>query len=251
MPHPLRFIWKILIKFVYIKRFTMKKIGLLLASAILTMTWMRGQDCSSMYLPQRADAQLEYEQYSADDRLTGSTIQRITNLQQSANSVQATIAIESYDAEGQAIGDMEVDVRCEDGIYYIDMANYFNQQAMQGMEDMEISIEGGNLELPSELHEGDELEGGEMTISVSAGGMTIMNMTISIGDRKVEAVENVTTDAGTFECYKVSYVISMQMMGNMQTKGIEWFAKNVGMVRSETYGDDGKLAAYTVLTSLK
>jgi hypothetical protein len=229
----------------------MKKIGLLLASAILMMTWSMGQDCSSVYLPQRKDAQLEYKQYNADDQLIGSTIQRITDLRNIPNGLEATVDIASYDAQGQTLGDMQINMKCESGIYYLDMSNYFNESAMQGMEDLEISIKGGNLELPSDLHVGDALKGGEMTLSLSSGGMAIMNMSITISDRKVEAVEDVTTPAGTFECYKISYVMTNQMMGTMKTKGLEWFARDVGMVRSESYGNDGRLAAYTLLTSLK
>lgn len=229
----------------------MNKFSFLLTTTILTMTCSWGQDCSSMFIPQREGAQLEYNLYNANDQLMGSMVQRITDLRQTANSVEATISIESHDGDGQSVQDMEIEVKCENGIYYLDMSNYFNQQAMQGMEDMEVSIKGGNLELPADLHVGDELKGGEMNISLATGGMTIMSMTISIDSRKVEAIENITTPAGTFECYKVSYIISMQMMGDMQTKGIEWFAKDVGVVRSESYGNNGQLASYTLLTSLK
>ena len=232
----------------------MKKSSLFIAAVLLTMSWARGQDCSSMFIPQRDGAQLEYKQYDAGDKVIGSSVQRITGLRQTPNGVEATVNIERMDVGGQTINDMEIQVRCENGIYYLDMSNYFNQQGMQGMQgmdDMEVSIEGGNLELPSNLKAGDVLKGGEMTISIASGGMTIMNMNFTIGDRKVEAVEDVTTPAGTFTCYKVSYVMTMQMMGNMKSKGIDWFAKDVGVVRSESYGNDGNLASYTLLTSLK
>jgi len=207
-----------------------------------------------MFIPQRKDAQLEYTQYNADDKVIGSSVQRITDLRQIPNGVEATVNIERMDMGGETLNDMDIQVKCENGIYYLDMSSIIDQQSMQGMqgmEDMQVSIEGGNLELPSNLKAGDVLKGGEMTISIASGGMTIMNMNFTIGDRKVEAVEDMTTPAGTFSCYKVSYVMSMQMMGNMKTKGIDWFAKDVGVVRSESYSNDGKLASYTLLTSLK
>jgi len=80
--------------------------------------------------------------------------------------------------------------------------------------------------------------------------MTMMNMTISITNRKVEAVENVTTPAGTFECYKISYDIATKMMINVKMKGTEWYAKNVGLVKSESYNNDGKLMGSNLLTGL-
>jgi len=116
---------------------------------------------------------------------------------------------------------------------------------------MEMSVEGGNLEMPWKLKAGDMLKDGDLKMSFSSGGTTMMNMTTSITNRKVEAVENVTTPAGTYECYKISYEIATKMMINIKMKGVEWYAKNVGLVKSESYSTDGKLMGSTVLSGLK
>jgi hypothetical protein len=81
--------------------------------------------------------------------------------------------------------------------------------------------------------------------------MAIMNMTINVSNRKVEAVENLTTPAGTFECYKISFDVATKMMINVKSKGVEWFAKGIGMVKNETYDSNGKLLGSNVLTSIK
>jgi hypothetical protein len=116
---------------------------------------------------------------------------------------------------------------------------------------MEMSVEGGNLEMPSSMKAGDLLKDGDLKMSFSSGGVTVMNMSVSITNRKVEAVESLTTPAGTFECYKISYDIATKMMISVKMKGIEWYAKGVGLVKSETYGKDGKLQGSTLLTGLK
>ena len=41
------------------------------------------------------------------------------------------------------------------------------------------------------------------------------------------------------------------LMINVKMKATEWYAKNVGMVKSESYTSDGKLAGSTLLTGLK
>jgi hypothetical protein len=117
---------------------------------------------------------------------------------------------------------------------------------------MEVSVEGGSLEMPSGMKAGDMLKDGDLKMSFSSGGMNVMNMAVSVTNRKVEAVENLTTPAGTFECYKISYDIATKMMGiNVKMKGIEWYAKGVGMVKSETYNKDAKLQGSMVLNALK
>ena len=49
--------------------------------------------------------------------------------------------------------------RCEGGVFYVDMSNYLNQQSTDAYKDMEMSVEGGNLEMPSGMKAGDALEG--------------------------------------------------------------------------------------------
>jgi len=134
----------------------------------------------------------------------------------------------------------------------VDMSNYLNQQSTDAYKDMEMSVEGGSLEMPSGMKAGDMLKDGDMKMAFSSGGMNVMNMAVTITNRKVEAVESLTTPAGTFDCYKISYDIATKMMGiNVKMKGVEWYAKGVGMVKSESYNKDAKLQGSTLLTSLK
>jgi hypothetical protein len=67
----------------------------------------------------------------------------------------------------------------------------------------------------------------------------------------VEALENMTTPAGTFKCYKIASTIETKSMISITTHTVEWMAKDVGVVRSENYNKKGKLTSYMVLTSFK
>jgi hypothetical protein len=210
-------------------------------------TVVKAQDCPSYY-PDRENAQMEYKQYDKKGKLSGSSIQKIVSIKKTASSVVTEISAEHFDDKGKSQGTVNLKARCEGGIFYIDMKNFMAQPAG---EDAQMSIEGGNLEMPSNMKAGDMLKDGNMKMSIAAGAMT-MNTTIAITNRKVEAVESITTPAGTFECYKISYDIATKMMGiNSKLKGVEWYAKNVGMVKSESYSSDGKLMGSTVLASLK
>jgi hypothetical protein len=195
---------------------------------------------------------MEYKQYDKKGGLSGSSIQKITAIKKSASSTEVAVSSESFDAKGKSMGTANLKARCEGGIFYIDMTNYLNQQSTQDYKDMEMTVEGGNLEMPSGMKAGDVLKDGDMKMSFSSSGMTVMNMAVSITNRKVEAVENITTPAGTFECYKISYDIATKMMGiGVKMKGIEWYAKGVGMVKSESYSKDAKLQGSMILSSLR
>ena len=76
-----------------------------------------------------------------------------------------------------------------------------------------------------------------------------MSMDMDITNRKVEGKESVTTPAGTFECYKISYdMFSKMSIMKMNFKNIEYLSENSGVVRTESYRSNGSLMSYTVLT---
>jgi hypothetical protein len=228
----------------------MKHIMLSVLFCYAAVAGLIAQDCP-MYYPAKENTTMEYKQYDKKGALSGSSIQKITGIKKSSNSTEADISSEHFDAKGKSLGVVKLTAKCEAGVFYIDMSNYMNQQSTDSYKDMEMTMEGGNLEMPWNLKAGDMLKDGNMKMSFASGGMTVMNMTISITNRKVEAVENVTTPAGTFECYKISYDIATKMMINVKMKGTEWYAKNVGLVKSESYNNDGKLMGSTLLTGLK
>jgi len=228
----------------------MKQLFLIALFCYSSIAALIAQDCP-MYYPDKENTQMEYKQYDKKGGLAGSSIQKITGIKKTANSTEVEVSAEHFDAKGKSLGTANLIARCEGGVFYIDMSNYMNQGSMEGYEDMEMTVEGGNLEMPSNMKAGDILPNGNMKMSFASGGMTVMNITIAITNRKVEAVENLTTPAGTFECYKISYDIATKMMINVKMKGIEWYTKNVGMVKSESYNNDGKLQGSTVLSALK
>jgi len=215
-----------------------------------SFTGLTAQDCV-FYYPHTEGKQLQYTRYDNRDRVTGSSIQKITSVVTGANSTEITAEMETFDSRDRSQGTATFTLKCEDGIFYLDMKNYLGSDAMESFEDMEVSIDGGNLQIPQNLKAGDMLEGGQMNIGISSEGMTVMNMNVNISNRKVEAVETITTPAGSYECYKITYDIDTKMIFNIKAKGCEWYAKDIGVVRSESYDARGNLSAYTLLTEIK
>jgi hypothetical protein len=228
----------------------MKQLLLIAVFCYSSIATLVAQECP-MYYPDKENTQMEYKQYDKKGGLSGSSVQKITSIKKSAGSTEVAVSSESFDAKGKSLGTANLKARCEGGIFYIDMSNYLNQQSTDAYKDMQMTVEGGNLEMPSGLKAGDVLKDGDLKMSFSSGGMNVMNISVSITNRKVEAVENLTTPAGTYECYKISYDIATKMMISVKMKGVEWYSKGVGMVKSETYSKDGKLQGSTVLSALK
>lgn len=189
--------------------------------------------------------------YDKKDKLTGTTIQTVKEVRKSGDKVEWTIGTVSKDDKGKEVSAGEMSMSCEEGIFKMDMKNFIDEQTLKSFEGMEITMDATDLDYPSVLVAGQSLKDGSITVKVTNQGMNIMTMVVKIYDRKVEAIEDMTTPAGTFLCYKMTSTIETKTMFSMVLKSTDWIAKNIGSVRSESYDKSGKPLGYTVLTSVK
>lgn len=111
---------------------------------------------------------------------------------------------------------------------------------MMGME-----ISGTVPAYPADLKVGQEFT---YDFSVKMMGMDVATK----GKEKVVGRENVTTPAGTFDCYKIESDVTVNTMGQSQNmKTVSWISAGVGNVRTETRDGAGNLQMSQELVSLK
>jgi hypothetical protein len=227
----------------------MKKIlPLSILSLLVFVCTGLAQDCTFFY-PMEKGTLIELKHYNQKAKLLGSTRQEIVDKQTGGGTIRLTVQSTFFDEKGAEMMTSELTMECKDGVFTFDMDQYMNDEMLAGLKDMEFRIEGDNLEFPANMSPGDQLKEG--TIRLIVPEMSMMNMTTKVYNRKVEAIENVTTEAGTFECYKISYDVFTDAMIDINAKGIEWVARDVGAVRSETYNKNGKLTGYSELVRLE
>ena len=69
---------------------------------------------------------------------------------------------------------------------------------------------------------------------------------------KYLGVESLQTDAGIFECAKLAVEAWQKAFWiSKKEKAIEWYAKGIGLVKSETYNKRGKLQEVTTLKAVR
>lgn len=227
----------------------MKKLSLLTILTILVMSpSVQSQECTYFY-PMEKGNKIEMRHYDKKGKVAGTTIQEVIDKRTGGGTVSIIIESSFFDEKGEEIMTADLTMECRDGVFTFSMDNYLNDEMLAGVQDMEFTIEGDNLEFPADMKAGDVLKDGVIKLSVE--GMAMMNMTTTVHNRKVEAIEKVTTEAGTFECFKVSYDVLTDAMIDIRTKGIEWIAKDVGAVRTETYNKNGKLSGYSELIKIE
>ena len=133
------------------------------------------------------------------------------------------------------------------------MSNMFNKAAFQqdGEIPAELEITGNKMEIPVGIQPGQTLPDASVVMAMKMGFVS-MKMAADITNRKVDAIEDVTVPAGTFKCYKLSGDVSATVMGmNVKTSNLDWYAKGIGLIRSESYDKSNKLQSFIQLTELR
>lgn len=226
---------------------------LVTAVAILLSLEIFGQ-CNSFF-PLKENIQYEYEMYDRKEKLSSRMTHSFKNVTGSGDHLKATIAQEIYDPKNdEKLVSSELEWECENGTLHFDLKsmtmNMDNAQQMNmGETGMNVEVTGDELDLPSNLSVGQTLKDVSYNIKMTMGTLSIMNRTYHVKDRKVETQESLTTPAGTFNCYKVTFTTTDEK-GRGATKSAMWYAEDAGMVKSENYNDSGKLLNRQVLVKL-
>lgn len=208
------------------------------------------QECP-IYFPENVGSVREMKHYDQRDRLTSITKHEIIEKITTDNSISLIVRSSSYDKDENEIHTGDLELVCKDGVFRFDLQGYLDPNTMASYKEMGIEVTADNLIYPSDINVGDELPDGELKMAVKSGQATIATVVMTISGRKVEGMESITTDAGTFSCYKISYDINTRVgFINTSMSGVEWTAKEVGTVRSESYNRRGRLTGYSVLTEL-
>ncbi|HAN18933.1 MAG: hypothetical protein A2X13_11940 [Bacteroidetes bacterium GWC2_33_15] len=206
------------------------------------------QDCV-FYYPKTKGAKLEYKSFDKKDKITGRSTQLVKDISENGGVIEALIETQSFDKKDKDLGKNEYTVKCENGVYSVDMKSFLDAATMEAYKDMNVNVTSDNLQIPSSIKVGDVLPDGKLRVMVSSEGVQVLDMSTTLSNRKVETREQITTEAGTFDCVKITYTITTKMMISVRFEVAEWFCEGVGSVKTESYSK-GNLMSYTVLSAI-
>ncbi len=229
----------------------MKQTTILVCSLVLLMaTAFKSDNNCESFFPNEVGTKWELTNYDAKDKVTSKSLSQLTGIKNVADGMEATINIEIFDDKNKSLNKGDVIMKCTQDKFLMDMSNMFPKDQFNGMNDVSIEISDQYMEFPSNPVAGQTLPDDESTMTVSMNGMTIMSMKMKTTNRKVEGTETITTPAGTYNCVKYSSDTEVSStMFKSKSKSTMYMAKNVGMVKMESYDDKGKLQTKQLLTS--
>ncbi|WP_299433764.1 hypothetical protein [uncultured Aquimarina sp.] len=229
----------------------MKTLYLILA--IFTVSNITAQNSCSQFYPSKTGTKITMQHYNQKNKLTSETNYEVLDVNSSGSKSKITMNMYVSDSKKQkTITETQFTVTCDGGITTLDPESIISPKLFNQYKNMEYSIQGKGIDFPSSLSVGQELPDGQVIMSVDAGVMSI-DMTVDLKNRKVESKETITTSAGSFNCYLITYTNETSMsMGMKQTFLVkQWIAKDVGLVQQETTKPNGKLMSKSVLAQLQ
>jgi len=206
-----------------------------------------------LFFPDKEGTVLIYKTFDKKNNETGTIKYTIKSIKQSGEDMDITYQYESIDPKDKILYKDEITIKKKGDILYFDMSNFINKAAFQkdGQMPAEVQVTGNNMEIPLNPVEGAALPDATIEMSMKMGFVN-MKISASITNRKFERKESVTTQAGTFEAYNFSGEVSSSSLGIKVKSAIkEWYAKGIGVVKSESYDKAGKLMSHIELVDKK
>jgi hypothetical protein len=147
-------------------------------------------------------------------------------------------------------------IGCKDGKMILDKEVLSDPDNLTLFEDKEFSFDGKNIHYPNNVKPGDTIRDALHSINVSTGPVSLSTINTSLVARKVEAHETISTPAGNFDAFRISYTQELtrgseDLKFTTRKYMVEYVVPGLGVVRSEERTKGGKLKWYTQLEKLQ
>lgn len=227
----------------------MKKLFLI----TLILFGLQSLKAQETFFPTKEGMVLIYKSFDKKDKLTGMMKYTIEKVDVNGNNIDFTYLCESLDNKEKLVFKEEITVHQKGDVMYIDMGNFLNKAAFQqeGTIPASVEVKGNNMEIPLNPSPGQTLPDANIEMAMKMGFVS-MKMSAAVTNRKVEAIEDISVSGGTFKCYKFSGDVNTVAMGiKVQAKTVEWFAKGIGTVKTESYDKKGEMTGRTELVEIR
>jgi hypothetical protein len=211
--------------------------------------------CSTPYSPSESEftffamkkgAEQVFATKDAKGKTTSQARNTITEITGGKNAFAISYQSELLDTKGKPTDKdnpliLNYRVVIKDDVMYLDMKEMLG--AIEGLADVEAS--GTAMKIPSNLKVGQTLDDAEANMRLG-----FINCAAEMTEGKCLAIEDITVEAGTFRCYKISQKVNTSAIGvKREGTTVTWYAKGVGAVKTESYDKKGNLQSVTELVS--
>jgi hypothetical protein len=199
------------------------------------------QDCAGYYFLQN-NKTIEMTIFGKKGNVTARQVYTVSDVKKSGGVTTGHLNSEMSDEKGKSIAKSSAIVQCDGGIMKIDMKMNMPPNPNgdpRPLGETDVKMDKVYVEYPSNMSVGDNLKDASMAMDMDNKNGMKQSVSMELNNRKVEAKEKVTTSAGTWDCFKISFKSKMKIktMGigiPVNIDGTEWFAPGFGIVKSES-----------------
>ena len=233
----------LLLSFV-VKLHVMKKISFLFLMVISISAF--SQNCGDYYYFQN-NKTIEITIANKKGKESGKLVYTISDVSKKGSATVSTIHSEMFDKNGKSVSKATNNLQCENGIIMMDMKMFIPSAQMEQMGEMAATGSTNYLEYPSSMKEGDALKDASFSMDFKSASGLNGHISMDMTNRKVAGKESLTTPAGTWDCYKITYhskmVYKMGIGIPMNSDVTEWFAPGFGVIKTESNGGTTQITA--------
>jgi len=217
----------------------------------ISLLKVRAQECAGISLKEGSG--FETSNFDGKGKPTGKFVYKIAKITKEGSSTIFTVDMEFFNTKGNSEMKNAYKMKCDGNILQMDVSALINHEQLKTFESMEMEFTYDNIEFPVQLSVGEKLKDASVKGNGKSGPVPVtFNMIIS--NRNVNSLEKLTVPAGTYDAYKISSDMSMEMAMGIPVKvamqsvsyrapGILWDLK------TETYRK-GKLMSYSELSRI-
>ena len=194
---------------------------------------------------------LSYENLNAKGKVTAKSKTTYLDIRDSLGATVYDIETVFSKANGDYLSSRKFEAKCLNGKFYLDFKKFETPDAMKQFQDMDVDIYTKDISYPQKLSVGESLPDAILTISDVGKSGANTTFVILKTNWKVISKESVTVPAGTFDCFKITYDMSIKTSTERNHKVCEYVSTGVGKIKMETYNEKGKLKSSAVLVELE
>lgn len=229
------------------KRFPKTRITVLLLTGIFMSFAFKSVNCDGYYAMKKG-TKAEFSGYDANNNLTSKTISEVIDSKVVGGKTIATVKSISTNLKKNKVTETSLDVECDGNEVTLNTIKALQENLKKSNQLSQSTANGNNPTFPNVLSIGQTLP--EANINISVKGEINLETNVRIFDRKVIAMESVTVPAGTFNCAVITYTEDTRILFDKVKTYKAWYAKGIGLVKSEEYDKKGKLETRSELTSI-
>lgn len=208
---------------------------------LLTGGIVLAQDCKNFFYLQNNKV-VEMSIFNRKGKPDGKCTYTVQEVKKNGSSVISKVKSEIVSEKGKLLATALTNVKCTGGVMMMDMSMFIPAGNMQQVKNVDATANAVYLDYPANMQVGGQLPDGHFKMNTSSGDGLNSELEMDITERKVTAKESVTSPAGTWECFKITYhsKLKIRVAGigipiNMDVT--EWFAPGFGVVKTESkYG---------------